>query len=266
MAVAPLDAYRGLGSWVDIYDTRAWANPAAAVRDMSAHGVRTLYIETGNFHTSPALHDPKALAVFISQAHARHMRVVAWYLPSLQSGSADYSRIARAIAFKTADGQKFDSFALDIESTAVSSIGARNRGLAALSKKIRALVGPRYALGAIIPSPAALSQKRGYWDDFPYTAVARNYDVFLPMGYYTYHGKGASAARSDTTANIRVLRSQKGCASKPIHLIGGIADDSSTAEVQAFVKATREMHCFGASLYGWVGTTGPDWKALRQVR
>ena len=33
-STASVDAYRGLASWVDIYDTRAWRDPAAAVSDM----------------------------------------------------------------------------------------------------------------------------------------------------------------------------------------------------------------------------------------
>ena len=259
-------AYKGLGSWVDIYDDKAFNNPVATVRDMAAHGVKTLFIETGNFHTSGALNKPAALATFIREAHARHMRVVAWYLPNLKSGSVDFARVTKAIRFKTTDGQKFDSFALDIESTAVRSASARNRGLAALSKRIRASVGKSYPLGAIIPSPVGISQKRGYWDAFPYAMLAGYYDVFLPMGYYTYHRGGATAAHADAAANVRILRSQKGCSAKPVHLIGGISDDSSSAQVKAFVSATRQTKCFGASLYGWVGTTKAAWKALKQVR
>ena len=259
-------AYKGLGSWVDIYDDKAFKDPAATVRDMAAHGVKTLFIETGNFHTSGAINNPAALTAFIRACHAKHMRIVAWYLPNLKSGSVDYVRATKALHFKTPDGQKFDSFALDIESTAVSSASARNRGLAALSKKIRGLVGRSYPLGAIIPSPVGLSQKRGYWDAFPYAMIAGYYDVFLPMGYYTYHGGGASAAHADAAANVRILRSQKGCSAKPIHLIGGISDDSSAAQVKAFVSATRSTRCFGASLYGWAGTSKADWKALEQVR
>ena len=49
-ASAPVFAYRGLGTWVDMYDARAWNNPTAAVKDMKAHGVRTLYLETANYH------------------------------------------------------------------------------------------------------------------------------------------------------------------------------------------------------------------------
>jgi len=137
-----LDAYRGLGSWVDIYDDPAWRDPAGAVRDMASHGVTTLYVETGHYNMADPLFKPAALREFIAEAHARKMRVVAWYLPNMKSRSVDYDRIAQAVRLHTADGQHFDSFALDIESTAISSYAARNAGLEALTKRIRKLVGP----------------------------------------------------------------------------------------------------------------------------
>jgi hypothetical protein len=258
----PLYAYAGLGSWVDLYDDRAWNDPAAAVKDMAKHGVRTLYIETSRY-TGPALNQPAALSTFIKVAHANHMRVVAWYLPYLES-TGDYARIAQTIRFRTSDGQKFDSFALDIE-TGTSDIATRNRGLDALSRKIRALVGPSYPLGAIIPSPIGM-QTGGSWSPFPYTALAKVYDVFVPMSYYTYHGSGADNARSDTLANVRIIRAQPGCATIPIHLIGGISDNSSAGEVQAFVRAARQTKVFGASLYGWVGTSSAMWTSLKAVK
>ncbi len=49
-ASAPIRSYRGLGSWVDMYDARAWDDPAAALKDMQARGVRTLFLETANYH------------------------------------------------------------------------------------------------------------------------------------------------------------------------------------------------------------------------
>ncbi len=259
------DAYRGLGSWVDVYDGRAWSDPAAAVRDMAKHGVRTLYLETSNSRSSFALKDTAAISTFIREAHARQMRVVAWYLPDMQNVSMDYGRIAQAIRLRTSDGQRFDSFALDIESNAISSVSARNADLTSLSGKIRGLVGRSYPLGAIIPSPVGLAKKAGYWNVFPYEAIARTYDVFLPMGYYTYHGRTYSAAYADALANVRVLRAQKGCSKTPIHLIGGIAENSSSSQVQAFVVAVRASKIFGASLYGWSGTSAADWQALKAI-
>ena len=261
-----LAAYRGLGSWVDIYDKPVWTNPDVVVKDMASHGVRTLYIETGNSKSKTAIFNPKAQSAFIRAAHARGIKVVAWYLPSLKHVTSDYKRIAAAIAFKTSGGQRFDSFALDIESSAVKSERTRNHRLKALSAKIRKHVGRSYPLGAIIPSPVALAKKKGYWNTFPYASVAKTYNVLVPMGYYTYHGKGAAAASADALGNVRILHSRPGCARVPVHLIGGIAENSTAAQVAAFAKATQKAGCIGASLYGWMGTTAADWKALHAIK
>jgi hypothetical protein len=260
-----LVAYRGLATWVDVYDHRAWANPEAAVKDMASHGVRTLFIQTGNSSSKSAIFDPPAQRAFIRAAHARGMKVVAWYLPDMVDVTTDYDRIAQAIRFRTPDGQSFDSFALDIESTAVTPESARNQALDTLSVKIRSLVGGSYSLGAIIPSPVGIAKQAGNWDTFPYESVAKTYDVFVPMGYYTFHGRGAASAAADTRANVSILRAQPGCADVRIHLIGGLAEKSTPAEVQAFVKATRKTGCIGASLYGWAGTTAADWDALQST-
>ena len=133
------------------------------------------------------------------------MKVVASYLPGLAHVDRDLDRVARAVRFTTADGQRFDSFALDIESTVVDRESARNRALDTLSGKIRGLVGPAYPLGAIIPSPVTIAKKAGYWDTFPYRSVARAYDVLVPMGYYTLDGDGAAATSVNARRNVRIL-------------------------------------------------------------
>ena len=77
-AAMSLNAYEGLGSWVDLYDAPAWRDPKAAVADMAKHGVKTLYVQTANDSSSGGIVHPKALRTFITEAHARHMYVVAW--------------------------------------------------------------------------------------------------------------------------------------------------------------------------------------------
>ena len=262
---ASIDAYRGLGTWVDLYDTRAWADPAAAVRDMAGHGVRTLFVETANSSSKSGLVHPAELATLITEAHAHHMYVVAWYLPSLHAGSVDLDRIMQAIDLKTTGGQSFDSFALDIESTAVKPVALRNQRLTALSQQVRDRVGPGYALGAIIPSPVGLSSKKGYWSGFPYAMLAATYDVFLPMHYYTFSAHTPAVTYNSTLANMRVLRAQPGCATAPVHLIGGISGASSAAEVRQLARGILEAGCVGASLYGWTGTSAAAWRELASV-
>ena len=262
---ASIDAYRGLGAWVDIFDERAWKDPAAAVADMASHGVRTLYLQTGNSHSDTAFKDVAATEAFIRESHDHGLRVVAWYLPYLKDEALDLDRVTQAIRFRTSDGQSFDGFALDIESSSVKPESKRILALESLTFKIRAVAGPAYALGGIIPSPVGLAKKTGYWDTFPYEMVARAYDLLLPMAYYTYHGKGADAVYTDAKENMRLLRAEPGCATIPVHLIGGLAGKTTAAETAAFVRAVADTKCIGASLYDWVSTGAAEWQALSPV-
>jgi hypothetical protein len=257
-----LDAYRGLATWVSIYDARAWANPEAAVADMSGHGVQTLFIQTGNSNSKGVVYNPASQEAFIRAAHARGMKIVAWYLPEMADMAHDYDRIAQAIGVRTSDGQTFDSFALDIESTKIKSIASRNTAVRVLAAKVRALVGESYVMGAIVPSPVGIAKRTGFWNDFPYGAVAADFQVLLPMGYYTYHGKGAAAAAADVTESVRMIRATPGCEEIPIHFIGGLAASTTPAEVGAFAAATTASGCVGGSLYSWSGTTAAEWDAL----
>jgi hypothetical protein len=258
-----LDAYRGLGTWVSIYDKRAWADPAAAVADMDGHGVRTLFLQTGNSNSTGVVYNPAGQEAFIRAAHARGMKVVAWYLPEMVDMARDFDRITQAIDFLTADGQPFDSFALDIESTKIRPVSARNAALAVLAAKLRDLVGADYVLGGIVPSPVGIAKATGFWNDFPYGFVAAHFDVMLPMGYYTYHGKGPIAAAGDVVESVSRIRAQPGAADVPIHFIGGLSAKTTAAEVKAFADAALAKDCIGASLYSWPGTGAGEWVALQ---
>jgi hypothetical protein len=263
---ASLNVYRGLGAWVDIYEDEAWGNPSAAVYDMSRHGVRTLYLETANFRISRDLFDSAKIKAFIEAAHQRGIKVVAWYLPAFTNLDTDFRRCSAAIDLRTDSGQRFDSFALDIEHRGVSSLALRNQRVEELSRRLRDKVGAKYPLGGIIPSPVALEWQPPYWASFPYKTVASYYDVVLPMGYYTFHGDGAAQAYKETLDNIRILREKTGTASLPIHAIGGVAQDSTGAETLSYVRATRLTGVLGGSLYNWSETSADDWLALRGVR
>ncbi len=260
--------YRGLGAWVDMYDAKAWADPVAAVADMASHGVRTLYLETANFHypksASMFTRGQVTAADFIRACHAKGIKIVAWYLPSFADPARDYTRSMAAIDYRAPDGQKFDSFALDIEWSGVKNVSTRNARLADLSAKIRAAVGSNYPLGGIIPSPAGMAKNATYWPGFPYKAVAAVYNVIVPMGYYTYHGDGYANAYRDTRDNVAIIRTQTGKPSIPIHVIAGDAAKSSVAETLAYVRALRETGCIGGSMYDWATTTPESWAVLRE--
>jgi hypothetical protein len=258
-------SFRGLGTWVDLYDSSARADPEAAVAEMKAHGVRTLYLETSNFGAGSAVVSPSIVSRFVVAAHANGMRIVAWYLPSFGRPARDRYRSLAAIRFRTAGGESFDAFALDIESTRVVDPAVRTARLIDLATAIRTAAGTRYSLGAIVPAPVAMSQRRDYWPGFPFKALRPLFDVFLPMDYFTYHFTTAGQAHRYTAGNIELLRASTGDASLPIHVIGGVADVANVREVRAFVHAERERGALGASLYDDATTTAGQWAELASV-
>ena len=83
-----LEPYRGLGTWIDIYDDAQLKAPEATVDRIQARGVRTIYLETANFKQSRDVVRADRLSRLLDAAHARGIAVVAWYLPSFQAGGA----------------------------------------------------------------------------------------------------------------------------------------------------------------------------------
>jgi hypothetical protein len=263
------EVYNGLGSWIDIFDDAAWRNPEAAVRSMDSNGATILFLQSGSSRPGPAVFRRARTGRFLRAAHERGITVIAWYLAPYVDRDYETRRAIGAIEFETSDGERFDGFALDIETAADSPAApVRNRRLLAMSERLREVAGPSYSLGAIIPSPAGLAMPHGrrWWPDFPYRALHRLYDAFLPMGYYTYHSSTAAGAYRDTRRNIRLLREATGDPAVPIHLIGGGAAQSNAAEGRAFARAANSKGVIGASMYDQM-TMGPeDWSALRAIR
>jgi hypothetical protein len=254
--------YAGLGTWVDIFATTSWANPQRAVDEMAERGVRTLYLETGNYSQTVDLVRPEGLAAFVTAAHAAGLRVVAWYLPGLDNPRRDLRRALAAIRFRTATGERFDSFALDIEASLVRSVALRNRRLLQLSQQLRTAAGPSYPLGAIIPSAVGMSFHPRYWPAFPYLALARTYDVFLPMAYSTYRVHGSAATFGYVATSVAAIRAAVGDAGVQIHVIGGLSGGMGPAEAAGFLDAVAACAAAGYSLYEFPTTRLSAWNLL----
>jgi hypothetical protein len=259
-----ISAFQGMGTWVDIYDA-SWRHPRAAVKEMASRGVRTLYLQTSNFNRPTPFVYKGRTARFIDAAHDHGLRIVAWYLPGFVDIDLDFRRAIGAIRFRTDDGERFDAFGLDIESPEVGDAGVRTRRLIELSQRLRDAAG-NYPLGAIIASPRAMERNPTYWPNFPYRHVAALYDVFLPMTYYTWRVSGLEGARWYTTKNIVIIRREVGSDQVPIHVIGGIANESSGRETRGFVRAVREHGIVGASFYTFPTISRPEWPILREIR
>ncbi|MGH2684050.1 MAG: hypothetical protein ACRDJP_01095, partial [Actinomycetota bacterium] len=175
---ADIEAYRGLGAWVDIFDRALYGDPEGTVATLSAHGVKTLYLQTATYRFPGPIRYPDLAGRFLDAAHAAGIRVVAWYVPDFADLRRDFGWSMAAVNFTSPAGERFDSFALDIEVTVVTDPAERADRLLQLSGQLRGAVGPSYPLGAITPSPL---RSPGYWPVFPDAELARLYDVYLPM-------------------------------------------------------------------------------------
>jgi hypothetical protein len=260
------ESYRGPGTWIDVFDGRLLVDPFTTVSDLSLHGIRTIYVETANF-TNPragSIAFPVGVAALIDAAHANGIKVVAWYLPGFKNLNRDLRRSLDAIRFTTVAAGRFDSFALDIESNVVRSTSLRNRRAEILSSRIRRAVGKQYPLGAIVPDQRSTSVSRpSLWPRFPYRRLRSYYDVFLPMAYSSFRGKGDSFVYGYTTANVQYVRLMTGDAALPVHVIGGIADRLRASEDAAIVRAAREQGALGVSFYKLRLSSPEEWQALQ---
>jgi hypothetical protein len=256
--------YRGLGTWIDIYDT-SWSSPRKAVEAMAARGVRTLYLETSNYKRHHSFVFKDKVEKFLDAAETAGVRTVAWYLPGFRDLRVDFDRSLAAIELETASGNRFDSFALDIEAPEVRNASRRSARLLRLSEMLRQATGDAYPLGAIIPSPRGIQFHSSYWPDFPYVELMSYYDVILPMTYFTWRVHGPRGANRYTEQNVDIIREQTGDPTFPIHVIGGIANEATTPQTRAFVRAVLNRGVLGASYYTFPLTGNGQWRALRNV-
>ena len=257
--------FQGLGTWVDVYDHRSWADPAAAVAGMKAQGVQTLYLQTSNYSRNYDVYRPKATGEFIDQARMQGIRIVAWYLPGLADLGKDLRRSDAAISFRSSDGQPFDGFGLDIEAQILDPPGVRTDALVSLSQQIRS-AAPGFPMAAITPSPVALQTPPNGWPNFPWAGLNRFYDAFVPMDYFTSRAHGRQEVKSYVELSAQIIRGATGDAEVPIAPIAGIAQAVSAPEARGFVDAIRAQHLAGGSLYDFRTTTDPAvWAALGQI-
>jgi hypothetical protein len=257
--------FRGAGVWVDIYDEEAWNDPAGAVETMAANGVRTLFLQSSNADRDEAFVHREQAAALLEAAHDRGLLVVAWYLPHLTDLGLDRSRARAAIGFASPRGDRFDGFALDIESPAVHDPLRRSERLISLSERLREVAGERYPLGAIVPSPVRLADDDRYWPGFPWGDIARTYDAVLPMTYFTFRVHGPERTVGYVTRAVEEIRAGVGSDDVPIHVIGGLARDMSVPEARAFVGAVRATGVIGASWYTLPFVTEEQWAILGRI-
>jgi hypothetical protein len=172
---------------------------------------------------------------------------------------------AAAIRFRSAAGQSFDWFALDIESTIVRNVQLRDARLIALARTLRAAAPPAYPLGAIVPSPVGMRRHPHYWPHFPFAPLAETFDAFVPMAYFSYYAKTPAAAYAYARDVVLAIRRETGRPALPIHIIGGIANRAGIDAVDGFIRAAGDCGVAGISLCAFLETSSAQWSHLQSA-
>jgi hypothetical protein len=248
--------FRGLGAWVDVYDWSpswlAYKSPGstppftlARIDRMANAGVQVLYLQTAKTPLGDPLDGSLARSI-VNRAHARGLRVVGWYLPTHASNPIDVAHLEATLALGV------DGVALDIEDrSTVADLDLRNARLVDLAHWFRA-VHPTTPFAAIVLPPVVTEVINPlFWPKFPWAALRDTFDAWMPMSYWS-NRTAASGYRDGyryTAENIDRVRSDLGMPDALVHPIGGISNEITLADVDGFVRASRERGAIGASLY-----------------
>lgn len=201
--------------------------------------------------------EPVRLDELIDAAHANGMHVVAWYLPTLADLGADLRRLEAAAALRV------DGLGVDIESTTVENVIERNRRLVELSRSLREAVPAGRPIAAITLSAVHVEVVNpAYWPGYPWAELAMTFDVMMPMAYWSIRQGELRDGGRYVGENIDRIRASTGDPDIPIHVIGGIADDVTNAELRAMVAAIQVRGAIGGSLYDWRTSQPTHWLTL----
>lgn len=267
-----LEAYAGLGTWVDVFDfvPRYAGDPpplsAAAVDEMADRGVRTVFLQATRWddQSPDGIVDRPALRSFLIRAHERGLRVVGWYLPHFGDLDRDLERVRQIIDFE-ASGHRFDGVGIDIEWTdGVPDDGERSERLVQLSERIDAIAGDMPVAAIVLPAVQIEVVNPRYWPDFPYQRIAPHYDIWMPMAYWTFRDAPYDDGDDFVVESVERLRNNLGDEGALVAPIGGIGDLVTGEHVDQFAQALADVGAVGGSYYDWA-TLSPERRAEVQA-
>jgi hypothetical protein len=258
-------AFSGLGTWVDVFDYTARLQHnggpppfvVASVDDLRQLGVGTLYLQIANPDDAPAssLTDAKLVKAIVARARRDGIKVVAWYLPSLVDPKRDAAMLRHVAALPV------DGIGLDLEATDVADVPTRNARTVAFTKQAHALAKGRPVAAIVYPAIQLELLNPVLWPSFPYRQLAPFIDVWMPMVYYTFRSGPLRNAYTYSVENVKLLRTRVG-GDVPVHIVGGIADLTTTTDIVDLRRAARTTHALGWSLYDFVTTSSAAWPYL----
>lgn len=270
-----LSVFERVGAWVDVFDYAARLQQAGteprvtpdSISDMAALGVKTLYVQVANPDGAPAnqLTDRAELRALLERAHDHDIAVVPWFLPRAVTPADDVATMKQIVKLRVGD-ESFDGIGLDLESSEVPDIALRNKRTVAFAKRTRQLVGSSMPVAAIVyPAVQLEVLNTTLWPNFPYKGVDRYVDLWMPMSYYTYRdtASGLRSAYLYTVDSVDRLRKRVGDPDVPVHLIGGLAEDSTPDDYLDMTRAAHATDALGWSVYDYATTGSWAWPYLR---
>lgn len=268
-----VDAYRGLGTWVDGFDysppySSSGVPPLSptALADMAAAGVKTLYLQSGRLddRSPDVLEDRWLLTEFLMRADQHDIDVVAWYLPKWDDDSTDLDHLMAAHNFE-ALGYRFDGVAVDIEWNQDGlEVEERNERFVRLSRLLSIQTGAD-PLGAIVLPPVQTEViNPAFWPDFPWNDIDNIYDVWLPMSYWSFRGDPYGNGYTYNAESVQRLRANLGDPDALVHAIGGIGGEVNASpsgtepyiarvdQLEGFAQSLFDTRSIGGSIYDWM--------------
>lgn len=246
--------FKGLGAWWDVYDwSPTFTNNRQSlglsdVDRLADEGVQTLYIQTATYRRPDVvLLDGSLMRRIIDRAHSHGIRVVGWYLPEFNDVAFDLDRLVAVAQFGG-----FDGLGIDIESTANADVANRTQNLITESAFMRGMF-PDLPLAAIPVTPIIWEElNRSWWPNFPYRELAKYYDVWMPMAYWSYRAKTFTEWNDPyryVYESVVRLRTLTGNPNLPVHPIGGEAAAMTTSDVFWMNAAMHDSNSIGGSIY-----------------
>lgn len=265
--VDPYLPFRGLGTWVDVFDY-ATVDPATAVPDMRSHGVRVLNLATARFNGTTDMFDAAEAGQWLDLAHQNGIKVVGWYVPAYGDMARDVRRTVAIARFLSPGGQRFDAVGVDIERLDEVSLPVFNVRLVDHLAQARAQIDSMMA--PIVPSPFA-TDPGSRWEGFPWSAVGNQGDVIVPMALWSFRSNADGSPYTPDQVRGWVLdqtQRARSLSGRPVSVEGGVDDPGvertpvTADRVGSFVDAVRAGGALGGSHYDYATTVASLWPVL----
>jgi hypothetical protein len=262
--------FRQLATWVDVFDYPT-LDPATAVPDMRARGVRVLFLATARFNGTTDLFDAAEAGQWLDLAHQHGIEVVGWYLPAYGDMARDVRRTLAIARFVSPGGQRFDAVGVDIERLDEVSLAQFHLRSVQHLAQVRAQTA--VPIAAIVPSPFA-TDPGNQWAGFDWAGIGANSDVVVPMALWSFRSNASGSAYTPDQVYAWVLdqvRRARSLSGRPVAVEGGVDDPGTertpvTADrVDRFVDAVIDGGAIGGSHYDYATTQTALWPTLARL-